>query len=92
MDLGWAIFRSQPQKTAEAKGYINSALKIDPRLDMANYYLGIIAKRENSAKEAESRFRIALEINPQNHPARRELSLLAQDQKQKGVWNKIFGA
>ncbi|HUT53729.1 MAG TPA: DUF4388 domain-containing protein [bacterium] len=91
MDLGWAIFRSQPEKAAEARGYLHSALKVDPKLDMAPYYLGVIAKREEDNNEAESYFRMALEINADNASAARELAFLTQRQKQKGILNKIFG-
>lgn len=91
MNLGWAIFRAQPQSAAEAKSYLNSAVNIDHKLDMAYYYLGVISKREENNQEAESFFRMALDANANNVSASRELAFLTQRQKQKGIWNKIFG-
>ncbi len=92
MNLGWSIFRAGAKDSAEAKGYLKSAVKIDPELDRAHYYLGVIAKREGDVKEAEERFRLAIDVNPDNQSAKRELSFMNQDRKQKGVWSKIFGS
>lgn len=91
MELGWAIFRHRPQQADEAVSYLDSALKIDPRLDKAYYYLGVIAKRGGDNARAEKMFRKCLDLNPEQEPARRELAYLQQHQKQTGLWKKLFG-
>jgi len=65
VERGWAVFRSQPENFEEPKVYLNKALQLNPQMDRAYYYLGIIAKRE--------------------------LSMITQHVKQKGILNKIFG-
>ena len=91
MELGWAIFRNRPQQADEAISYLDNAIKIDPRLDKAYYYLGVIAKRGGDNGRAEKMFRKSLDLNPDQEPARRELAYLQQHQKQTGLWKKIFG-
>jgi len=91
LNFGWALFRARTGPIEEAKGYLKSALQINPRLAKAHYCLGLIAKQEDNDQEAEACFRRAVDLDPENKPARRELSFITQRQKQKGFWQKIFG-
>jgi Flp pilus assembly protein TadD len=91
MELGWAIYRDQPARAGEAIAYLHNALRINPRLDQAHYYLGVIYKRAGLDQDADTAFRAALDLNPAHDSARRELAFLTQRQKQSSVWKKIFG-
>jgi len=91
MNLGWAIFRAR-EDIREAKDYIYSALQIDPELTRACYYMGVIAKQENNYEEAEEMFRKALEADPEESSAKRELAFLSQKKKQSGIWQKLFSS
>jgi len=91
MELGWAIFREQPAQADKAEQYLRSALKIEPSLDQAWYYLGLIAKRNECNQEAMQALLKALELNPNHKSARRELDYLEQHVKQRGLWSRIFG-
>ena len=91
LNFGWALFRARTGRIEEAKEYLRSALKINPRLAKAYYYLGLIAKQEDNEQQAETYFRRAAELDPEDKSAQRELSFITQRQKQKGLWQKIFG-
>lgn len=90
MEMGWATYRYHPGRIDKARNYLDTALKANPKLDMAYYYLGMIAKREGDAEEADRNLRRALALNPENVSANRELNYLGQSEKQKSIWKKIF--
>lgn len=82
--LGWATFKaSRGQNTAEAKGYIEKALRknLKSALDMAHYYLGIMAKSQGDMDQMEVHFKKALEHRPDFPEVTSELRLL---QRRKG--------
>ncbi len=91
MNMGWAIFRDRPAQVDEAKSYINNALKINPDLEKAHYYLGIMRKRSGDEQLAIESFQRALELDPQDSSARRELHYLVQHMKKASLWERIFG-
>ena len=89
--VGWATYRGRSRNLAEARAYLSQALNLNPLLDQAHYFLGLIAKREGDPDLAEHHFRKALESNPQHAQAKRELGLLASHQKQESLLGRLLG-
>lgn len=75
--LGFSLYSARGKAAlAEARGYLEQSLEMRARLDAAHEFLGRIARIEGETDEARKRFRRALEINPKNLEAERELRLL----------------
>lgn len=75
--LGWARFRSDPEDAAEirsARESLEKAVSMNPSLDSAHYYLGMMALRQGDRGRARVAFQQAVHLNPENDPAARALA------------------
>ena len=86
---GWAVYCAG-KGFPEAIGYLKQSLSLDPSLDRAYYFLGLLSKREGNSEQAEKYFQKALSLNPKNSGARRELDTIAKHKKSKGIFSQIF--
>jgi len=86
---GWAVYCAG-KGFSEAIGYLKQSLSLDPSLDRAYYFLGLLSKREGNSEQAEKYFQKALSLNPKNSGARRELDTIAKHKKSKGIFSQIF--
>lgn len=75
--LAWCIFKNAQKDTEkdQAKKMILKALQMNPDLDKAHFFLGQMLKEEGKTREAEKRFERAIQCNPNNTEALRELRL-----------------
>lgn len=64
-----------PNIVALCKSRLKNAIDLDDHNDAAHYYLGIIFKEEGNSRIAYAQFQKALDKNPTNHLARREVKL-----------------
>ncbi len=77
--LGWAIFNNREaegDRVAEAMDTINRGLSIQPDNDLANHYMAKILIAQKRDREAEPYLEKAVQANPNNHEARRDLKLV----------------
>lgn len=83
--FGWAIFLNpdnpKVKKVSLAKKYINEALEVNPKIEIAYYFLGVIARFEENIDLAIENFKKVLGLNPNNIDARRALKLLFEKVK-----------
>ena len=89
--VGWAYYRSPVKDMTQARSYLRQALQVNPALDQAHYFMGIIAKREGDEALADHHFHKAVEANPKHAQAQRELDLICSHQKQEGLLGRLFG-
>ncbi len=76
--LGFALYSAKGSAALEeAQAHIQKGLKLRDTLDVAQEFLGKIARVENQLDAAMKHFRRALEMNPKNKEAERELRLLS---------------
>jgi len=75
----WAEYNlrreDSPDIVALCKNRLKNAIDLDEHNDAAHYYLGIILKEEGNTGIAYAQFQKALDKNPTNHLARREVKL-----------------
>lgn len=98
---GWILHLMNPGESApfdEMLRAFERALTAHPRNERAHYYKGVVLKRLNRNDEATKHFRSAVEINPRNLEAAREVRLaeMRKDSKppQGGsgkLLSKLFG-
>jgi curved DNA-binding protein CbpA len=94
--LGFAIYSTHGSaKLSEARDAIRKALEMNGKLDVAYEFLGRIARIEGNAREAKRQLNLAIEMNPKNVEAERELRLLnlregKQEEKGKGLFGGLF--
>ena len=62
----------------EALEELDQAEKIDPNYDMIYFYRAGVAQELGNRAEAQKQYRHALELNPQNQPARDALARVSQ--------------
>jgi curved DNA-binding protein CbpA len=75
--LGFAVYSAQGKAgVVEAREAITRALQMSAKLDVAHEFLGRMARSEGQMDEARRELRAALEINPRNVDAQRELRLV----------------
>ncbi len=75
--LGFAIYSAKGHDgLAEAKAALQHASDAAPKLDVVDEFLGRIARVEGRLSEAQRHLRSALEKNPKNREAERELRLI----------------
>ncbi|MCC6159043.1 MAG: response regulator [Deltaproteobacteria bacterium] len=74
--FGWATFWAAPHDdvaVATARESLDRAVGMNPGLDMAIYYQGMIARHARDAVRAKSLFERALQLNPDNEAAAKAL-------------------
>ncbi|MBI3074204.1 MAG: response regulator [Deltaproteobacteria bacterium] len=73
--LGLAMYQADPRESVarEAIDHMKSAIELDPKNDMAYYYLGQVYRRLGIADKARTMFQRAVELNLSNVLANREL-------------------
>jgi hypothetical protein len=64
------------QQNERALNYLQTALRLDPNLDEAHYYLGLVWRRQNRLDQAKAAFLNALRLNPQNAKAAGNLGFI----------------
>jgi curved DNA-binding protein CbpA len=74
---GWCIYNlpHSDARITEMLTSVDRALAIEPKHDRAHYYKGMILLRTGKEADAAASFRKALEINPKNTDAQREVRL-----------------
>ena len=91
--LAWTLFKST-EKQAEkdqAKKMLLKSLQMNPDLDKAHFFLGHILKDEGKEREAEKRFERAIQCNPNNTEALRELRLFQMRKPTNGRAASLLG-
>jgi protein O-mannosyl-transferase len=73
-----AVIYARQKKYAEALDELDQAEKIDPNYDLIYLYRGNVAEADGNRAEAQRQYRHALELNPQNQPARDALARVSQ--------------
>jgi curved DNA-binding protein CbpA/DNA-binding NarL/FixJ family response regulator len=74
----WAMaktFAQDPKRVAAARQRLLHSLELNPRLDLTHLYLGYLLQAEGQIKAAERSFELAIQCNPNNIEALRELRL-----------------
>lgn len=74
----WAMFKAhpgQPQRHFEARELLLRSADLKPGHDLTHLYLGYLLKADGQEKPAERAFEMAIQCNPSNIEALRELRL-----------------
>ena len=74
--LGWVGFQNDPENPENVEKSLNKiqeALSINPNLDMAYYFFGMIALFQKDVEKAKRNFQQAVQFNLNNEKARRAL-------------------
>lgn len=92
--LGWVLYKKQPddsQMRKKAEEAINHALQMNPKWDQGYLFLAYLARIQKDEERAEKYFQKALEVNPNNQEALREVRLInMRRQKSEGIFKKLF--
>lgn len=94
--FGWTTFKlnhpADAKKADEGEKIVKQALTMNARNDKAHYFLGQIAKTRGDLDEAKKQFEKALDIQPDNIDAQRELRVMdMRDSKKSGGLSGLFG-
>jgi hypothetical protein len=73
-----AVVYAKHRRYPEALEELDQAEKIDPNYDMIYFYRAGVAQELGNRAEAQKQYRHALELNPQNQPARDALARVSQ--------------
>ena len=87
--LGMALMRN-PRARREGEQHLMKAAELDPFNAQIRLRLGLIYKEAGLAKKAESYFREALQIDPENRAALKELKEGGLDKKD-AIWKSDLG-
>lgn len=94
--LGFAIYGARGTAgLLEARDALQQALKANEKMDVAYEFLGKIARAEGELVVAQRELKKALQLNPKNHEAERELRLVqmrqqkAKDEPAQGLVGKL---
>ncbi len=86
--LAWILFERHPGEDAPLKemlALVDHALKLHDKHDRANLYRGSILRRLGREADAVKAFRRAVELNPKNVDAQREVRLAEMRAKKGGA-------
>jgi curved DNA-binding protein CbpA len=90
--LGVALIRN-PRTRREADEHLAKAAELDPYNAQIRVKLGLIYKESGLPKKAEGYFRAALQIDPDNHAARREISAKkVSPAPEQSIWKSDIGS
>ncbi|GAB4111111.1 MAG: hypothetical protein OHK0013_47070 [Sandaracinaceae bacterium] len=80
---GWCLFNlpNSDARIPEMLTSVDRALAIEPKHDRAHYYKGMILQRSGKDADAAASFRKAVELNPKNTDAQREVRLFEMRSK-----------
>ncbi len=74
VNLGRALLAQK--RNDEARRRFEQAVQLDPRLDEAHYYLGILHRLRGALDDAEREFGLAIQANPQHARAHGNLGMV----------------
>lgn len=89
--LGMALIRN-PRTRREADEHLSKAADLDPYNAQIRVKLGLLYKEAGLPKKADSYFRSALQIDPENRAARREITGSAPKVPQRSIWKSDLGS
>ncbi|HVF92668.1 MAG TPA: DnaJ domain-containing protein [Blastocatellia bacterium] len=89
--LGMALIRN-PRTRREAEQHLVKATELDPYNSQIRAKLGLLYKEVGLPKKAEHFFREALELDPDNRAALRELSSSSKKGEVDGFWKGDLGS
>jgi curved DNA-binding protein CbpA len=93
---GWLLHLMNPSESApfdEILSALDRAIKGNPNSERTHYYRGVVLKRLKRDQEALQHFRAAMNINPRNVDASREVRLATMRRESKpppGLLSKLF--
>jgi curved DNA-binding protein CbpA len=91
LHLGIALLRN-PRTRREADEHLQRAAELEPYNSQIRIKLGNLYKEVGLPKKAEAFFRSALQLDPDNRTARKELAGHASKKQPEGsIWKKDFG-
>jgi len=79
----WALFSDPARNNKKAKESIQTALDEYPSSERALFYVGMLARLDGKADEAEKLFKKVLRMNPRHMEASQEMHLLKLRKKKK---------
>lgn len=93
----WALSRTHmgnAEIQGRAKQQLLHSVHLNSSIDLSHLFLGYLLKEEGKQREAEKRFELAIQCNPDCTEALRELRLSnlrkEKEKKPKGLFNKMF--
>lgn len=90
--LGVALIRN-PRTRREADEHLSKAAELDPYNSQIRVKLGLIYKEAGLPKKAESYFRSALQLDPDNRAARREVNVKkVSTSPEQSIWKSDLGS
>lgn len=89
--LGIALLRN-PRTRREADEHLQRAADLEPYNSQIRVKLGMLYKEVGLPKKAEAFFRAALQLDPDNRMARKEVGGQAPKAPPPGIWKKDFGS
>jgi curved DNA-binding protein CbpA len=89
--LGVALIRN-PRTRREAEEHLSKAAELEPYNAQIRVKLGLIYKEAGLPKKAESYFRAALQIDPENRAAKREVAAGVSKGHAQSMWKSDLGS
>ncbi len=89
----WALFKAHPDQVPrrfEARELLLRSADLNPRHDLTHLYLGYLLQADGQDKPAERAFEMAIQCNPNNHDALRELRLCGLRREQSATGKGFF--
>ena len=84
--LGWALYQANPGDESvlkKARQHLQTAIRLNPKLDRAYLFLGYMYKAKDQRNLAEQQFEKALQCNPDCADALQELRTLSRSRKRR---------
>lgn len=82
--VGWSLFQLNPREdpaVQQAMDHIETAIRLNPRLEKSYLFLGYIHKATGRPDKAEKQFEKAIQCNPDCTEALRELRILGKGRR-----------
>src|SRR5207248_3203057 len=89
--LGIALLRN-PRTRREADEHLQRAAELEPYNPQIRIKLGMLYKEVGLPKKAEAFFRAALQMDPDNRTARKEVGSHTTKAPQESIWKQDFGS
>ena len=84
--LGWSLYQTNPGDDGtlkKARQHLQTAIRLNPKLDRAYLFLGYIYKANDQRNLAEQQFEKAIQCNPDCVEALQELRLISRSRKRR---------